>query len=75
METTSRYPVLIQSKWFNDAFARGLRGKLIEPTEENFVNMVRKTVNIALDDGEITEEQLRYEVGLLLGTLFAALGR
>lgn len=67
--------IIIQSKWFNDAFVRGLRGKPIEPTEENLVNMVRRTVNIALDDGEITEEQLRYEVGLLLGTLFAACGR
>ena len=67
--------IIIQSKWFNDAFVRGLHGKSIAPTEENFVNMVRRTVNIALDDGEITEEQLRYEVGLLLGTLFAACGR
>ena len=64
--------IIIQSKWFNDAFARGLNGKPVEPSEENFVNMVRRTVNIALDDGEITEEQLRYEVGLLVGTLFAA---
>ena len=62
-------PVTIQSEWFGSAFDRGLRGKPIELTEENLVNMVRRTVNIALDDGEITEEQLRYEVGLLVGTL------
>ena len=67
--------IIIQSKWFNDAFARGLNGNPVEPSEENFVNMVRRTVNIALDDGEIAEEQLRYEVGLLVGTLFAACKR
>jgi hypothetical protein len=49
-----------------------MNGKSIELTENNLVYMVRRTVNIALDDGEISEEQLRYEVGLLVGTLLAA---
>jgi len=38
-------------------------------SEQALVDMVRRTVNIVLDDGEISEEQLRYEVGLLVGTL------
>src|SRR5260370_1140759 len=37
------------------------------------VYMFRRTVNIALDAGEITEEQLRYKVGLLIGTLLGGL--
>lgn len=68
-------PIIISSKWFRSAFDRGLHGRPIELTENNLVDMVCRTVNIALDDGEISEEQLRYEVGLLVGTLFAALER
>ena len=64
-------PVIIQSKWFHNAFERQIHGKLVELTEENLVNMVRRTINIALDDGEISEEQLRCEVGLLVGVLYA----
>ena len=74
MSAITRHPVIVQSEWFRSAFDRGLHGKPVEPTEENLVNMVRRTVGIALDDGEITEEQLRYEVGLLVGTLLAACG-
>lgn len=66
-------PIVSQSKWFRSAFDRGLHEMHVEPTEENLVNMVRRTVNIALDDGEISEEQLRYEVGLLVGTLIRGL--
>jgi hypothetical protein len=73
MSTFAPRPVIVQRKYFRDAFDRGLHGKPIELTEENLVNMVRRTVNIALDDGEITEEQLRYEVGLLIGTLLGGL--
>jgi hypothetical protein len=65
-------PVVAQSKRFRDAFGHGMNGKPVELTENNLVYMVRRTVNIALDDGEISEEQLRYEVGLLVGTLLAA---
>lgn len=65
-------PVVAQSKRFRDAFDHGMNGKPVELTENNLVYMVRRTVNIALDDGEISEEQLRYEVGLLVGTLLAA---
>jgi hypothetical protein len=65
-------PVVAQSKRFRDALDHGMNGKSIELTENNLVYMVRRTVNIALDDGEISEEQLRYEVGLLVGTLLAA---
>lgn len=67
--------LIIQSEWFRSAYERGLHGKRIELTEDNLVSMVRRTVGIALDDGEISEMQLRYEVGLLVGTLFAACGR
>ena len=70
MSTFTR-PVVAQSKWFHDAFDRALHGKVVELTEDNLVNMVRRTVNIALDDGEISEEQLRYEVGLLVGVIYA----
>jgi hypothetical protein len=72
MSTVTPRPVIVQSKWFRSAFDRALHEMHVEPTEENLVNMVRRTVNIALDDGEISEEQLRYEVGLLIGTLFAS---
>ena len=44
MSTTRTQSIVISSKWFNDAFTRGLQGKSIELTEENFVNMVRSTV-------------------------------
>ncbi len=66
MSTVTPRPVIVQSKWFRSAFDRALHEMHVEPTEENLVNMVRRTVNIALDDGEISEEQLRYEVGLLI---------
>lgn len=72
-QTVTSQQVVISSKWFRSAFDRGLHGKPIELTEKNLVDMVRRTVNIALDDGEISEEQLRYEVGLLVGTLLGGL--
>ena len=74
MSVTKSQPVIISSKWFRSVYERGLHSKHVEPTEENLVAMVRRTVNIALDDGEISEEQLRYEVGLLVGTLLASGG-
>lgn len=72
MSVTKTPPVVISSEWFRSAYDRGLHSKRVEPTEENLVAMVRRNVNIALDDGEISEMQLRYEVGLLVGTLLAA---
>lgn len=73
MSANKVQPIFISSTWFRSAYDRGLHGKPVTLTEENLVNMVRRTVSIALDDGEITEEQLRYEVGLLVGTLLAAI--
>jgi hypothetical protein len=73
MAQVAQSSVLIQTRWFRSAYDRGLHGKSIELTEENLVAMVRRTVHIALDDGEISEEQLRYEVGLLVGTLLGGL--
>jgi hypothetical protein len=69
MSTVTPQPVVIQSKWFRSAYERAVHGAPISLTEQALVDMVRRTVNIALDDGEISEEQLRYEVGLLIGTL------
>ncbi len=69
MRQTQEQPVVIQSKWFRSAYELAMNSRPIVPTEQALVDMVRRTVNIALDDGEISEEQLRYEVGLLVGTL------
>ena len=65
----SQQPVIIQSKWFRSAYERTVNNRPIVLSEQALVDMVRRTVNIVLDDGEISEEQLRYEVGLLVGTL------
>ncbi len=69
----SLQPVVIQSRWFLSAYERAVHNRPIVLTEQALVDMVSRTVAIALDDGEISEEQLRYEVGLLVGTLIHSL--
>jgi hypothetical protein len=69
MRPVTSQPVVIQSKWFLRAYERAMRSRPIVLSEQALVDMARRMVEIALDDGEISEEQLRYEVGLLIGTL------
>lgn len=69
-----RLPQTVQIKtgWFLKGYSQGLggaRGMPEVPTEEAVVNVARNILKIACEDGEISEEQLRYECGLLVGYL------
>ena len=63
-------PVQIKTGWFLRGYSHGLsgvRGMSEVPTEEAVVNVARNILKIAVEDGEISEEQLRYECGLIVG--------
>jgi len=45
-----------------------------EPQEETVVGIVERILSIYQDDGAISQEQLRYECGLLTGYLVSTIG-
>jgi hypothetical protein len=77
MQTTQR-PVKINTQWFRSGYAHGVsgaKGMPNEPTETAIVNVLQRVLSIYQDDGEVSQEQLRYEAGLLTGYLVSTIGR
>jgi hypothetical protein len=71
--------VRIETRWFQQGYAHGVSGATShkmpsEPREETVVDIVQRILDIVEDDGEISEEQLRYECGLLAGYLVSTIG-
>jgi hypothetical protein len=65
----------MQATLQTEAFRRGIswgkhgifRGKLcIDPTEEGVVEIIRNLIEFAIE-GHLTEEQLRQDVGIIVG--------
>jgi len=70
------HPVKINTKWFRSGYthgASGAKGMPKEPTEQAVVSVIQRILSIYDDDGEISQEQLRYEAGLLTGYLVSTL--
>ena len=70
-------PVRIQSQWFRQGYVHGIsgaKGMPNEPTEQAVVSVVQRILSIYSDDGEVSEEQMRYECGLLTGYLIRSNG-
>ncbi len=77
MTQTTQQQVRIQSRWFRSGYAHGVsgaKGMPNEPTEQAVVSVVQRILSIYQDDGEISQEQLRYEAGLLTGYLVSTIG-
>ena len=79
MTQTAMQPVRIQTRWFQQGYAHSVNGATAhkmptEPREETVVGIVERILAIVEDDGEISEEQLRYECGLLTGYLVSTIG-
>jgi hypothetical protein len=69
--------VRIQSQWFRSGYAHGVsgaKGMPNEPTEAAILSVFQRVLVIYCDDGEISQEQLRYEAGLLTGYLVSTIG-
>ena len=67
-------PVDVETRWFQQGYAHGVDATVksrmpADPREETIVGIVEHILSIVEDDGEITQEQLRYECGLLAGYL------
>lgn len=67
-------PVRIESGWFQQGYSNGVSATLAsrmpsDPREETIVGIVEHILSIVEDDGEISQEQLRYECGILAGYL------
>ena len=67
----------MQASLQTEAFRRGIlwgkrgifRGKLtIDPTEEGIVEIIRNLIEFAIE-GHLTEDQLRQDVGIIVGFL------
>lgn len=77
MAQTAQRPVRIESRWFRQGYSHGVsgaKGMPSEPSEQAVLSVVRRILFIYGDDGEISEEQLRYECGLLTGYLVSTIG-
>jgi len=75
-QTAQGKPVRIQSSWFRSGYAHGVsgvKGMPTEPTEKAVVSVIERILSIYQDDGEISQEQLRYEAGLLTGYLVSTI--
>lgn len=70
-------PVRIESRWFRSGYSHGLSGAKdmpTEPTEQAVLSVFQRVLAIYQDDGEVSNEQLRYEAGLLTGYLVSTIG-
>jgi|GraSoi2013_115cm_1033766.scaffolds.fasta_scaffold04352_2 hypothetical protein len=68
--------VLAQTSWFCSGYAHGFKGAKgmpKEPTEQAVVSVLERILSIYQDDGEVSQEQLRYEAGLLTGYLVSTI--
>jgi hypothetical protein len=71
-------PVQITTRSFLQGYAHAVRGATAhrmpsEPQEETVVGIVERILSIVADDGQISQEQLRYECGLLTGYLVSTI--
>jgi len=72
-------PVRIESRWFQQGYVHGVDATVksrmpSNPREQTIVEIVEHILSIYQDDGEISQEQLRYECGILTGYLISAVG-
>ena len=72
-------PVRIESRWFQQGYTHGVSVTLAsempgDPREETIIGIVEHILSIVEDDGGISDEQLRYECGLLAGYLASTTG-
>ena len=70
-------PVRIESRWFRQGYAHaisGVKGMPNKPSEQAVLSVVQRILDIVQDDGQISQEQLRYECGLLTGYLVRSIG-
>jgi len=73
-QTAQGKPVRIESRWFQQGYAHGVDATVksrmpSDPREETIVGIVEHILSIVEDDGQISQEQLRYECGILAGYL------
>jgi hypothetical protein len=74
----TRTAVQAQSQWFCSGYAHGFKGAKgmpKEPTEQAIVDVIQRILSIYQDDGEVSQEQLRYEAGLLTGYIVSTIGK
>ena len=70
--------VQAQTQWFSSGYAHGFKGAKgmpKEPTEQAVVDVIQRILSIYQDDGEVSQEQIRYEAGLLTGYLMSTTGK
>lgn len=74
VQTAVGKPVQITSSWFRSGYAHGVSATVAsrmpsDPREQTIVELVEHILAIVEDDGQISDEQLRYECGILTGYL------
>ena len=78
-QTAVDKPVRIESRWFQQGYAHGIDATMkskmpSDPSEATIIGVLEHILSIVEDDGQISDEQLRYEAGLLTGYLASTLG-
>ena len=78
-QTAAGKPVRIESRWFQQGYAHGIDATMkskmpSDPSEATIIGVLEHNLSIVEDDGQISDEQLRYEAGLLTGYLASTLG-
>jgi hypothetical protein len=71
--------VRIATRWFQQGYSHAVTATTAtkmpsDPREETIVEILERILAIVEDDGEISEEQLRYEAGVLTGYLVSTIG-
>jgi hypothetical protein len=77
-KTAAGKAVRIESRWFQQGYAHGIDATMkskmpSDPSEATVVGIVEHILSIVADDGQISDEQMRYEAGILVGYLVTAL--
>jgi len=78
-QTAVDKPVRIESRWFQQGYAHGIDATMkskmpSDPSEATIIGVLEHILSIVEDDGQISDEQLRYEAGLLTGYLASTPG-
>jgi hypothetical protein len=78
-QTAQGKPVRIESRWFQQGYAYGVDATVksrmpSDPREQTVIGVLERILSTVEDDGQISDEQLRYEAGILVGYLVTALG-
>lgn len=78
-KTAAGKAVRIESRWFQQGYAHGIDATMkskmpSDPSEATVVGIVEHILSIVADDGQISDEQMRYEAGILVGYLVTAIG-